>query len=125
MTSLHSLRVEAVVAADYSARLVDRERVEGLLCALSDEAGPGQSSYDPQVAMLDGPESGLSAVCIFPGGHVTLHTFEAKGRLPGRYVLEITACDPLDTSTLILLAERHLGLPSDYQASTRTRGWTV
>lgn len=123
--TLHSLRVEAVVAHDYSDRLVDRTRVEGLLCALADAAGPGQSGYDPSVVMLDGPESGLSAVCIFPGGHVTLHTFESKGRLPARYALEVTASDPISTPALILLAERHLGLPSNYSATVLTRGWNV
>lgn len=121
---LHTLRVEAVVSTDYSPRLVDRDRCEGLLVAIADEAGPGQSSYDPSTACLDGPESGLSAVCLFPGGHVTLHTFEAKGRVPGHYVLEVTACDPIDRAALLLLVERRLGLPTNYEASTLTRGWS-
>lgn len=123
--TLHSLRIEAIVALDHSARLADVERVEGLLVALAEACGPGQSSYDPNVATLDGTESGLSGACIFPGGHVTIHTFAARGRIPGRYTLEVTASEAIDTGEVIVLAERRLGLPTDYRASTLTRGWTV
>jgi len=123
--TLHTLRVEAIVALDHAERLTDAERVEGLLVSISDEAGPGQSTYDPNTATLDGPEGGISGVCLFPGGHVTIHTFGARGRIPGRYVLEVTASDPLGTAAIILLAERRLGLPTDYRAQTLTRGWTA
>lgn len=123
--TLHTLRIEAIVALDHAARLTDAERVEGLLVLIADKAGPGQSTYDPTVATLDGPEGGLSGVCLFPGGHVTVHTFGARGRIPGRYMLEITAADPIDTGPIILLAERRLGLPTDYRAQTLTRGWRI
>lgn len=123
--TLHTLRIEAIVALDHADRLTDAGRVEGLLIAISDAAGPGQSAYDPNVATLDGPEGGLSGACLFPGGHVTVHTFASKGRIPGRYVLEVTAGEPLDTGEIILLAERRLGLPTDYRAQTLTRGWTA
>ncbi len=121
--TLHSLRVDAVVDAAFSPYLVDLGRIEGMLCALADIAGPGQSGYDPSTAMLDGPQSGITATCLFPGGTLTLHTYEGSSDAPGRYVLDVTASDPIDTSAVLLAVERLLGVPTDYQASTRTRGW--
>ena len=122
---LHSLRVEAVVAAESASRLTETSHVEGLLVALAERCGPGQSSYDPTAAPLSGPEGGLSAACVFPGGHATVHTYAAQGRLPGRYIVEVTASEPVTASDVITLAERRLGIPSDYTAASLTRGWGV
>jgi hypothetical protein len=119
------LRIEALVDGAHAPRLVEPSRICGLLIAISDEAGPGQSGYDPEVVTLDGVDGGLSASCLFPGGHVTLHTFGARGRFPGRYTVEITASDPLDTAALLVVTERHLGVPTDYRAAAESRGWLV
>jgi len=122
MPTLHTFRVEAVVEHAYSVRMVDAERAEALLIALADKVGPGQTAYDPQVARMEPPEGGLSASCLFPGGHAILHTYEAAGRLPPRYLLDVTATDPIDGQAVLEVVERRLGIPAA-SLSTRATAW--
>lgn len=120
----HSFTVEALVDTASSARLVERHRLEGLLIALAELVGPGQSAYDPQVVVMDSePGGGASGSCLFPGGHVVVHTWAGAGRLPGRYQVEITSGEPVEAPAVLATVERRMGTPTDHRAASVTRGW--
>ncbi len=121
MATHHGLRIEAVVDPTHGPRLVDPNRVEALLIALAEEAGPGQTAYDPQIAAVTAPEAGVSATCLFPGGSVVLHAYEAEGRLPPRFTLDVTASDPIEVASLMFIVERRLGVldPSAVRTASR------
>lgn len=106
----HSLRVEGLLGPESVPVLLELERVRALLLRLAALAGPGQTTYDPQVAKLRSPEGGLSGVCLFPGGSVVIHTFEPAGRLPARVLLDVTASDPLRPAELVRAVELELGV---------------
>lgn len=84
--------------------LTYEERLTAMCLAIAALAGPGQSEYAPTAAGIDG---GMSVVCSFPGGAVSVDTTAT-----GRVKVHVSASDRFDRDRVTVCVLNHLPIRS-------------